>query len=283
MAVANSAAQKKGAIKQGLKFVDSRPALTIQKRGIQVIQREVNFGTALGLINNVVTDRVNMATFFNGAQGDHTTAFTVFRAMFRNRLMNQPLANAFVILQNIEAEIMALPGAVNLADAPPFAQNIFNDELADVVNARGNVTAAAPTQVELEVYATALLSLRNVVPLSALEFGGVAHGEGHAQTQLNNLNNELGVGNPFNAARRQRLTHNATVLLDSNAVDMINHMPIDPIDQEIFPGLTNNLGNNAQRVANQHVQSIESAYPNIANALTPLQRGDLVQHVQNLL
>jgi len=172
------------------------------------VQRDVTVTVAAGNINTVTVNRANVQTFFNGArQGDHTTAFVVYAAMFHNRLNGQTLVAARAVLNNIRAEILALPGYVNLAAAPAWAQAITNTELAAVTAARAAAIAAGAgvTLAQINAYASALLSFRNVIPLSAIEFGSVGHGEGHHNAQLQLLNNQLAAGNPLNAARRAKL------------------------------------------------------------------------------
>ena len=130
------------------------------------IQRDVTVGVAAGNINAITVDRANMTSLFGGDQGDHTTAFVVFAAMFHNRLNGQTLAGARVVLHAIRGEILALPGYINIAAAPAWAQAITAAELATVNAARlvANGAGAGVTVAQINAYASALLSFRNVIP-----------------------------------------------------------------------------------------------------------------------
>jgi len=255
------------------------------------IQRDVTVGVAAGNINAITVDRANMTSLFGGDQGDHTTAFVVFAAMFHNRLNGQTLAGARVVLHAIRGEILALPGYINIAAAPAWAQAITAAELATVNAARlvANGAGAGVTVAQINAYASALLSFRNVIPLSAIEFGGTGHAEGYHHAQLQALNGQLAGGAALTAARRQTLRDHALGLVDHAAVSQINTNPLHPDEQDTFPGFQTAgaaaITNNQARIANQHVQSIESAYPaiRVALAAAPVHRAALVTHIEGQL
>ena len=163
--------------------------------------------------------------------GDHTTAFVVFKHMFKNRSQKK-LGDLLNTENDVMTDIKGLPGYDLYKEAKKKSAEAFPNETPLPPKYVGYLEAderrieelrnkaldlvkdskADPEQINKVIgeYIYAIVEFRNKLPYSAKAFGSTGHGEGNAAEKLFNLN--------VNAARSriQKPSNDYNSLLDSS-------------------------------------------------------------------
>ena len=251
----------------------SLPAVSpVSAPPVKVVQRDVILTVNAGIMEEVVVNRDNEMGIFDNGPGDHLTAHVVFRDMIRNHLINQPLAGAPAILQQLYDEVWQLPGIGMFAHVPGHLEDNF-DNADDAFIAAQATAVAAPTAANVQAAAQALLNLRNSVPLSAFDDGRVGAGEGSYRNKLNTAEASLREDHAFDIATLRGVApfnnnESAAVQLGVAVVRLLDTGRIGQelegeVDTESTPGITGVYDRDINRIGRQHLRSIAMAYPNL--------------------
>ncbi|MCD6065340.1 MAG: hypothetical protein K0S33_166 [Bacteroidetes bacterium] len=277
----------------GMENTSSESLVVQRKSSAGVIQRNVTINlSGAGAINRVEVDRTGESGIFGagiGHAGDHTTAHVVFRYMIANQLIGRTLAEAPAILRHLYDEIWNMPGNANFDDVPQDLEDNFDNAAIAAMAALDAVEANADIAT-VQTAAQAILNFRNSVPLSAFAEGRVGGGEGPQAARLQvaqralradptiDIETLLGQAPPFNGdgtAAQQILT--AVVrLLDTGRISQDLE---GEVDTDETPGMSGDYESDREDLANQHLQTIALAFPDLWAVVLAAQEDALRQRL----
>ncbi|WP_024755066.1 hypothetical protein [Streptomyces exfoliatus] len=241
------------------------PEVPVQRLVSQITPGE---GGTVGAVN--VVGRPESP--YTGTMGDHSTAYVVQVRAITERLRGRAPGEAAAQVLDLVDEVSRLPGFQLFDSLPPERQTRLRDAHRAVLDrarslANGQVPEATQ-MLELQSLVGDFLHFRELVPLSTMNVRAVAPAEagkgkgesGPSQVLAQQVNN--GGTDP------EYLKRAITGLLDVSGVGLVvtQHDP-DQLSQ-LAPGLTQAQSpeQRATLIVEQHLMSIESAYPGVVAA-----------------
>nr|WP_226598817.1 DUF4157 domain-containing protein [Streptomyces violascens] len=219
---------------------------------------------------------------YTGTMGDHSTAYVVQVRAITERIKGKTPDAAAADVQNLIGEVEALPG-YQLLDSLPQERRAKVEEASNEVRSRAYALAhgkvpVATQMLELQTLVGDFLHFRELIPLSTMNVKSVAPAEagkgkgesGHNQVLAQHAKNGSADPAELQQAILGLLDVNGVALVATqhDAKDLAALAPGLILNRTLESGLTHGHTpeQRAQFIIQQHLLSIETAYPGAVQA-----------------